>query len=101
MHKNYMKVWGAVEIMIILKPFSKRTQPAPVGAVLVIIDKTKEVYDNYNNFEKEIRNFVERWDSKLVSEDDDFGLDLLIENTHLKEERWLSRFSFLSANLFR
>jgi len=46
--------------MIILKPFSKRTQPAPVGAVLVIIDKTKEVYDNYNNFEKEIRNFVER-----------------------------------------
>ena len=75
-----MKVWGTVEIMI---------------------DKTKEVYDNHNNFEKEIRNFVERWDSRLVSEDDDFGLDLLIENTHLKEERRLSRFSFLSANLFR
>lgn len=80
MHKNYMKVWGTVEI---------------------VVDNTKEVYDNHNNFEKEIRNFVERWDSRLVSEDDDFGLDLLIENTHLKEERRLSRFSFLSANLFR
>lgn len=80
MHKNYMKVWGTVEI---------------------VVDNTKEVYDNHNNFEKEIRNFVERWDSRLISEDDDFGLDLLIENTHLKEERRLSRFSFLSANLFR
>jgi len=75
-----MKVWGTVEIMV---------------------DNTKEVYDNHNNFEKEIRNFVERWDSRLISEDDDFGLDLLIEVTHLKEERRLSRFSFLSANLFR